>query len=74
LLRLAFFVAGLVVLGATYAVTQSEGLQVLALFALTFGMLPALSRRFGRRDAWIERRGRPAAEGRPAGAEPRQVS
>jgi hypothetical protein len=26
----------------------------LALFALTFGMLPALSRRFGRRDEYME--------------------
>jgi hypothetical protein len=54
LVRLAFFVAGLVVLGATYAVTESEGLQLLALFALTFAVLPALSRRFGRRDEYVE--------------------
>ena len=48
--RLAFFAASLVVLGGTYAATGSAQLQSLALFVLTFGALPVLARRFGRRD------------------------
>jgi hypothetical protein len=43
--RIAFFVLGLVVLGATYAASGSEALQVLALFVLTLGVFPAIRRR-----------------------------
>lgn len=54
LVRLAFFGVGLVVLGATYAATDSEGLQLLALFVLIFGVLPALDRRFGAVDDYTK--------------------
>jgi hypothetical protein len=42
------------VLGGTYAATGSEGAQVLALFVLTFGLLPAASRRFGESSDLLE--------------------
>jgi len=56
-LRWVLFAFGLVVLGGTYAATGSEGAQVLALFALSFGVYPAVNRRFGRpngltQEAW----------------------
>jgi hypothetical protein len=52
--RLALFALGLPALGGVYAATESEGYQVLVLFALTFGVLPALSRRYGVRDGYTE--------------------
>lgn len=52
--RLAFFVGGLVVLGGTHALTGSAGFQWLALFVLTFGVLPLSARRFGRRDHFAQ--------------------
>src|ERR671911_400057 len=52
--RLALFAFGLPALAGVYAATESEGYQVLVLFALTFGALPALSRRYGVRDAFTE--------------------
>ncbi len=52
--RLAFFGVGLVVLAATYAATESEALQLLALFVLIFGVLPALGRRFGAVDDYTK--------------------
>jgi hypothetical protein len=45
--RVSFFVVGLVALAAVYAATGSSALQVLVLLALTWGLLPALLRRFG---------------------------
>ncbi|MEA2157261.1 MAG: hypothetical protein QOE11_3401 [Solirubrobacteraceae bacterium] len=54
-----FFIVGLVILGATFAATKSEGLQILAMAALIFVGLPALGRRFGGPDEYIE-----AARGR----------
>lgn len=51
--RAGYFLAGLVALGATYAATNSVGLQVLVLFTLTFGVLPRLTRRYGRRDEYL---------------------
>jgi len=53
-LRFVMFALGLLALGGIYQATKSEGLQVLALFALTFGVLPALSRRYGVRDEYTE--------------------
>ena len=41
-------------LGATYAASRSEGLQLLALAVLFFAVLPMLSRRFGRSDQLSE--------------------
>ncbi len=52
--RLAFFAFGLPALAGVYAATESEGYQVLVLFALTFGVLPVLSRRYGVRDEYAE--------------------
>lgn len=57
--RLAFFVAGLAVLGGTYAATGSAELQWLDLFVLTFGVLPVVARRFGRRDDFARDRNVP---------------
>lgn len=49
-----FFVVGLVVLGGTYATTESEALQVVAVFALIFGVHPALSRLFAGPDEHLQ--------------------
>jgi hypothetical protein len=53
-LRWALFVFGLVALGGSYAATGSEGVQVLALFALTFGIYPAVTGAFGQSSPLIE--------------------
>jgi hypothetical protein len=45
---------GLAVLGGSYAATGSEGAQVLALFALTFGVYPAVTRAFGQSNDFVE--------------------
>ena len=51
---MTFFAVGSALLGATYAMTGSEDLQVAVLFALVFVVLPALSRRFGVQDAYMQ--------------------
>jgi hypothetical protein len=53
-LRWALFAMGLGVTGGTYAATGSEGLQVLALYVLVFGVYPAMARAFGRPDELTE--------------------
>jgi hypothetical protein len=53
-LRWGLFAFGLVALGGTYAATGSEAAQVLVLFALAFGIYPAMTRAFGRSDALTE--------------------
>jgi hypothetical protein len=62
--RLALFAFGLPALAGVYAATESEGYQVLVLFALTFGVLPALSRRYGVRDEYTEATDRANVPGR----------
>jgi len=52
--RLVVFVFGLAALGVPYVLTQSEGLQLLVVFALAFAVLPAVSRRFGVRDEYMQ--------------------
>jgi len=52
--RLVFFPGGLAALGVTYTLTGSEELQVVAMFALIFGVLPGVSRRFDRHDEYTE--------------------
>ena len=52
--RLGFFLVSLVVLGATFAATGSEGLQLLAWCVLMLGVLPVLQHRFGVPDATTE--------------------
>lgn len=53
-LRVAFFVFSLAVLAGVYAATGSESAQVLALFALVFGVQSLLLERFGVRDGYVE--------------------
>jgi hypothetical protein len=53
-LRWVFFAASSVVLGASYAATSSEGVQVLALLALTFGVYPAATRALGERSEYAK--------------------
>jgi hypothetical protein len=52
--RLALFAFSLPALAGVYVATDSAGLQFLVLFALTFGVLPVLSRRYGVRDEYSE--------------------
>ena len=53
-LRVAFFVLSLAALAGVYAATDSEGAQVLALFALVVGVHRLLLDRFGVRGGYVE--------------------
>lgn len=58
--RLSFFVASLSIVAGVYRATGSEGLQILALYAMVFLVFPLLGRRFARvdehSDALVEHR------------------
>lgn len=49
-MRLAFFAAGLPLLAAAYAATESATLQIVVVFGFIVVVLPALNRRFGAND------------------------
>jgi hypothetical protein len=46
-IRIAFFLGGLVAIAFSYAVTSSDWVQILVLFALVFVGRPLLWQRFG---------------------------
>ena len=46
-IRFAVFALGLIALGGSYVATESNGLQVLVLLGLIFGLVPAITRKFG---------------------------
>jgi hypothetical protein len=52
-LRLVFFVAGAVGLGAVHLATGSEAIQLVAFLALAFGAMPAFWRLFGDDDGYF---------------------
>lgn len=49
-IRVAFFLASLIIVGGIFVATESEGLQIIGLYGMVLMVLPMLSRRFARVD------------------------